>query len=588
MRQVPTSSSSSCTPGSVAASSYDTASTGAAERERDGAGRARSGRHRPDRVRPLAPRSRRYDHRHDAARAAAELGRSVSVAHLALRREAGAGCVGAEAGRGHPHRRPPRGRRRAGRDCAGSRRGDRATSRTTVGSHERRLARRLVSRRRHADRRFHSRDAASRRGDAARVHRGLLARRVARHWSDHGGRARARCIRTTTRSAPCASRGKQLRDYLEFSARYFGTSGTSEPRGRSADARLQLRHRRRRRLHDRCLEAGRLTPNAAGGRRASRARRRTRSPSRSTTIDRRAAADTRCSRARRCCTSPRRTFASSSSTRCGDAGTLEPADVFTRNWELVPPAAVGAAYAAMRRDPFERASQHVGARCGRFPTRVRIIATNDFHGTLEPRVDARGIRRGGAGAGRRRHRAGETRVRVRAPSCCSTAATCSRERPRRTSCSAVPSSRSTTRSATPRPRSAITSSTGGRTRCARACAMLVMRFSAPTFSYADGRDVPWIRDDTLVEVRGVRVGIIGVATVQTPRTTLATNVRDLRFVDPVPVVDATGAVAPRARGPSRRRDRARRRVLRRPGRRPLLGRDRRPRARGRAARSMRS
>ena len=50
--------------------------------------------------------------------------------------------------------------------------------------------------------------------------------------------------------------------------------------------------------------------------------------------------------------------------------------------------------------------------------------------------------------------------------------------------------------------------------------------------YADGRDVPWIRDDTLIEVNGVRVGIVGVATVETPRVTLATNVRDLRFVDP--------------------------------------------------------
>lgn len=54
--------------------------------------------------------------------------------------------------------------------------------------------------------------------------------------------------------------------------------------------------------------------------------------------------------------------------------------------------------------------------------------------------------------------------------------------------------------------------------------------------YADGRDVPWIRDDTLVDVRDVRVGVIGVATVETPRTTLAAHVRDLRFVEAAPVV----------------------------------------------------
>jgi 2',3'-cyclic-nucleotide 2'-phosphodiesterase (5'-nucleotidase family) len=54
--------------------------------------------------------------------------------------------------------------------------------------------------------------------------------------------------------------------------------------------------------------------------------------------------------------------------------------------------------------------------------------------------------------------------------------------------------------------------------------------------YHDGRDVDWIRNDTLVEVGGVRVGIIGIATVETPRVTLAANVSDLQFVDPVPVV----------------------------------------------------
>ncbi len=43
--------------------------------------------------------------------------------------------------------------------------------------------------------------------------------------------------------------GRQLREYLEFSARYFRTVGTPEARAlpaRSHDPRLQLRHRGRR------------------------------------------------------------------------------------------------------------------------------------------------------------------------------------------------------------------------------------------------------------------------------------------------------------------------------------------------------
>jgi 2',3'-cyclic-nucleotide 2'-phosphodiesterase (5'-nucleotidase family) len=65
--------------------------------------------------------------------------------------------------------------------------------------------------------------------------------------------------------------------------------------------------------------------------------------------------------------------------------------------------------------------------------------------------------------------------------------------------------------------------------------------------YADGRDVDWIPDDTLLTVGALKVGVIGVSTVETPRTTMAVNVSDLRFVDPAPVVDAH-ARALRARG----------------------------------------
>lgn len=55
-------------------------------------------------------------------------------------------------------------------------------------------------------------------------------------------------------------------------------------------------------------------------------------------------------------------------------------------------------------------------------------------------------------------------------------------------------------------------------------------------TYADGRDVPWIPDDTLVTIGGVRLGIIGIADPATPRTTMPRHVADLRFAPPAPIV----------------------------------------------------
>jgi len=64
---------------------------------------------------------------------------------------------------------------------------------------------------------------------------------------------------------------------------------------------------------------------------------------------------------------------------------------------------------------------------------------------------------------------------------------------------------------------------------------------------ASGGDVDWVRDDTLLTVGTVKVGVIGLTTVETPRTTMAVNVADLRFVPLAPVVNER-ARALRARG----------------------------------------
>ncbi|MEA3247122.1 MAG: 5'-nucleotidase C-terminal domain-containing protein, partial [Gemmatimonadota bacterium] len=70
---------------------------------------------------------------------------------------------------------------------------------------------------------------------------------------------------------------------------------------------------------------------------------------------------------------------------------------------------------------------------------------------------------------------------------------------------------------------------------------------AANVTYADGRPVPWIRADTIVERGGLKVGIIGLANVNTPTLTMPRNVADLRFLQPAPIVNAR-AKALRARG----------------------------------------
>jgi 2',3'-cyclic-nucleotide 2'-phosphodiesterase (5'-nucleotidase family) len=331
--------------------------------------------------------------------------------------------------------------------------------------------------------------------------------------------------------------GKQLRDYLEFSARYFGTAGTSEPAVDSGVPGYNF---------DIVAGAGyTIDVSRPAGSRITRLE-----------VDGRPVRD-----------DDTFTFALNNYRQTGGGGyamlagapvlyestadirqllidevrrrgTLEPADVFTRNWELAPPAAVGAAYAAMQRGAFAPGRSPVRTAAlpvGPLPARVRIIATNDFHGTLEPRVDARGTRRGGAGAV-----AGVIEQAKRECASCAVVLLDGGDMFQGTAASNLVFGRSIVALYDAMGYTAAALGNhefdwGQDTLRAR---MREARYAilGANVRYADGRDVPWIRDDTLVEVRGVRVGIIGVATVETPRTTLAAHVRDLRFVDPVPVV----------------------------------------------------
>jgi 2',3'-cyclic-nucleotide 2'-phosphodiesterase (5'-nucleotidase family) len=234
-------------------------------------------------------------------------------------------------------------------------------------------------------------------------------------------------------------------------------------------------------------------------------------------------------------------------------GTLAPAEYFVRNWHIEPAAAVASLYGQLRRENREDAhASGAGsgsvARPARPATRLRIIATNDFHGALEARPDATGRLRGGAAylaTAIRNARAGC------APPACESIQLDGGDEFQGTPASNLAFGRPVVSifNALGLAASALGNHEfdwGQDTLRARMREAHYGIFGA-NVRYADGRDVPWIRDDTLI-VRGVlKIGVIGLATVATPTTTRASNVSDLRFLEPAPIVDSL-ARRLRARG----------------------------------------
>jgi 2',3'-cyclic-nucleotide 2'-phosphodiesterase (5'-nucleotidase family) len=244
--------------------------------------------------------------------------------------------------------------------------------------------------------------------------------------------------------------------------------------------------------------------------------------------------------------------------------TLEPNVYFTPNWRLEPAAAVEPAYLAMHRNTAEQAGGPV-----RTPPRgpagiprpnptpipmpsgptLRIIATNDFHGTFEPRPDSTGVRRGGAA-----YVAtviGQARAECAARSTCTSVLLDGGDMFQGT----APSNR--TYGATVVDlynklgynAAALGNHEWDWGRDSLRARMRQARFPilGANVRFADGRDVPWMPDDTLLTVGSLKVGVIGVSTVETPRTTMALNVADLTFPSPAPLVNER-AKALRARG----------------------------------------
>jgi 2',3'-cyclic-nucleotide 2'-phosphodiesterase (5'-nucleotidase family) len=211
-------------------------------------------------------------------------------------------------------------------------------------------------------------------------------------------------------------------------------------------------------------------------------------------------------------------------------GVLRQADYFTPNWGLVRGAATATApTAAAVQPPFP-----AGTRV------LRIIGTNDFHGALEPRTDAGGVRRGGAAY----VAAAIDRARRECAPACETLLLDGGDIFQGTPASNLAFGRPVVDYYN---RMGYAAAALGNHEFDWGVDTLRARMRQAKFGIlganvrnTDGRDVTWIRNDTIVARGRTRIGIIGVSTVSTPRQTRAGNVVGLRFDDPAPIIDSIG------------------------------------------------
>ena len=232
---------------------------------------------------------------------------------------------------------------------------------------------------------------------------------------------------------------------------------------------------------------------------------------------------------------------------------LKPADFFTESWRITPPALAGQAQAAIDgQSDFESARRPAAAppgvvQPGARATTLRIISTNDFHGGFEARPDGNLGRRGGAA---------QFAAVIR-----------QLERECSGACTSVLLDGGDLFQGTPasnlafgRPVIALYNALGyaataignhdldwGQDTLRARMRDAKFGMFAANVTDANGRPVPWIRPDTIVERGGLKLGIIGLALHSTPTVTKASNLEGLRFLPAPPVVTERARLL-RARG----------------------------------------
>jgi 2',3'-cyclic-nucleotide 2'-phosphodiesterase (5'-nucleotidase family) len=222
-------------------------------------------------------------------------------------------------------------------------------------------------------------------------------------------------------------------------------------------------------------------------------------------------------------------------------GVLKQEDYFTPNWQLVRGPGLEL-NDALPGPPRVRALPVIPPA---FPTGtkfLRIIATNDFHGALEPRPDASGVRRGGAAY----VATALDRARRECLPGCETILLDAGDLFQGTLASNLSYGRPVVDYYN---RMGYAAAALGNHEFDWGVDTLRARMRQATFGIfganvrdTAGRDVKWIPNDTIVTRGRIKVGVIGVSTVNTPTTTRAANVVGLRFDDPAPIVDSIGKV----------------------------------------------
>ncbi|MDQ6771198.1 MAG: 5'-nucleotidase C-terminal domain-containing protein [Gemmatimonadota bacterium] len=220
---------------------------------------------------------------------------------------------------------------------------------------------------------------------------------------------------------------------------------------------------------------------------------------------------------------------------------LRQADYFTPNWEIVRGPGLeihqgGAKAPPVRVLPTVQPAFPTGTRF------LRIIATNDFHGALEPRPDASGVMRGGAAY----VATAVDRARKECAPNCETILLDAGDLFQGTLASNLSFGRPVVDYYN---RMGYAASALGNHEFDWGIDTLRARMRQARFGffganvrYTDGRDVKWIPNDTIITRGQTRIGIIGVSTVETPTATRAANVVGLRFDNPAPIIDSIGTV----------------------------------------------
>jgi 2',3'-cyclic-nucleotide 2'-phosphodiesterase / 3'-nucleotidase / 5'-nucleotidase len=218
------------------------------------------------------------------------------------------------------------------------------------------------------------------------------------------------------------------------------------------------------------------------------------------------------------------------------AGTLDQRDWSAVNWRIVPAAAESAAIAS-----FSRRTTSAARTSAAMP-RLRVIGLNDFHGAFEARPDNKGTSLGGAGALTAMIRRAQSEC---APPMCYAVLVDAGDEFQGTPASNLTFGRAVV---TLFDSIGVTAAALGNHEFDYGQDSLRARFRQASYATlaANIRDtlgnVPsWVRQDTVVQRGPFSVGIIGISTVETPKTTRAINVSDLRFLDPAPIVSERAA-----------------------------------------------